>query len=136
MGKLQLPGVERLAAKLTLHERDPGSRSLAFAVELIAENGMPGFAQMNPDLVSTTRHELNFEQRGTLESLTDRECRCGRLAHLHFAGDPLPIHRMAAEEGRECGPLHRPALNDRQIRLVDPARLECGFEGVTGRGGL
>src|SRR5216684_2168898 len=115
MGKLQLPGVERLAAKLALHERYPRRSSLTFAVELIAEDGMPGFTQMNPDLVGTTRLELNFEQSGTLESLTDRECRFGRLAHLHFPGKPLPIHRMTAEEGRERGPLHRPALNDRQV---------------------
>src|SRR6266851_8880214 len=128
MGKLQLPGVERLTAKLALHERDPGSRSLPFAVELIAENGVPGFAQMNPDLVGATRHELNFEQSGTLESLTDGECRFGRLTHLHFSGEPLPIHRMAAEEGREGGPLHRPALNDRQVRLADAARFECSLQ--------
>src|SRR5215471_19103992 len=65
MTELQFGGVKKIAARISIF---PGKLSeLGFAVNTIANDGMPDGTQVHTNLVRTTRHDFHFDQRKTGE---------------------------------------------------------------------
>ena len=128
MSQLQLPSVEGLAAKLALNGRHPLVGSPAPAVDRIAEQRVSRLGEMNAYLVGAARLQLDLEQRGAIETLTDRKFGLRRLARLHPPGKPFAVNWMATEEGGEPSPFARSAVDQRQVNLPHRSRLECRLQ--------
>ncbi len=132
MGQLQFPGVERLAPELALNSGHPLVGPAAPAVDQIAEQRVSRLGEVNANLMGAAGLQLDLEQRGAIEALTDCEFCLRRLPRLHAPTKALAVHRMATEEGGEPSPFVRLAVDQRQIDFPHQSRLECGLQRQQG----
>ena len=100
----------------------------ARAVDPVARDGMPDGIEVDPDLVRPPGDEVELEQGPAGEPLADAVAGHGRPA----VGDdthPGPVPRVAPD-GRfdPTGARGHLAVDQRLVRLLDPARLELGHQ--------
>ena len=122
-GQLEPPGMEEQPA-------EPGRTAPrgAGAIDRIARDRVADGVEMDPDLVRPPGHQVELEQGPLGEPLAnaiagDRRAAVGHDRHLRPVLRVAPDRRLDAADGGGHA-----ALDERQVRLLDPAGLELGHD--------
>src|SRR5262245_3963010 len=88
------------------------------AVQLVADDGMPGFGEVDTDLVSATGADSHADERHAAERLDLEDARAGRARAPGAARHLLAVARIAADRPVHHHEARRPP-DERQILLAD-----------------
>src|SRR5512141_1581954 len=105
------------------------------AVDRIADDGVPGRGQVDPDLVGPPRDRLDLEERRVPEGPLDLEEGLGLFGAAGPDGDPRAFLGVAAEGPAELAPgVRHPSPSQGEIGLPDDPGLELVVERSEGPG--
>ncbi len=123
--RLPTQGFGRPARGRVLRE---ASFAPATAVELVEEERMPAFGEVDADLVRPASVKQDADEGGAAQLLFDLPLGDGGPAGRDLAREPQAIGRVPAVEGLEPPAQRRRPVDERQVDLARPPALELRLE--------